>query len=70
MAPPFGLPVMYEYLRIVRKLEPWFPPLEFGQKNGLDLSEDLFFFWSSPKSGQKNGVNRSEGLFLVFIFLI
>ena len=44
MAPPFGSPVKYDYLRIVRKIEPWArPPLEFGQKNGLNLSEDLFF---------------------------
>ena len=42
MPPPFGSPVMYEYLRIVCKIEPC-PPLEFGQKNGLNLSEDLFF---------------------------
>ena len=55
-----------------------------GQKNGLNLNEDLFlffFFWSSPKSGQTNGLNLSENLFfclhlfglhlshLVFIYL-
>ena len=31
---PFGSPVMFEYLRIVRKIEPCLPhpPLKFGQK--------------------------------------
>ena len=57
-SPPFGLPVMFEYLRIVRKIDPW-PPLwnlgkKSGQKNGLNLNENLFFVF----------------MFLVFIFLI
>ena len=31
--------------------------LILGQKNGLNLSEDLFyFFWSSPNFEQKNGL--------------
>ena len=29
------------------------PAPKFGQKIGLNLSEDLFF-WSSPNSGQEN----------------
>ena len=49
MAPLFGSPVMYEYLKIVRKIEPcppWILGRKSGQKNGLNLSEDLSF-WSS-----------------------
>ena len=48
MAHPFGVPVIHKYLRIVRKIEscPSPSPLTFGrksgQKNGLNLSEDLF----------------------------
>ena len=57
---------LYDYLRIIRKIKPCSHPLwnlgrKSGQKNGLNLSEDLFFlFWSSPKSGQKNGLNLDE----------
>ena len=45
--PPFGLPVMHKYLRKVRKIVSC-PPIwnlgrKCGQKNGLILSEDLFF---------------------------
>ena len=40
------------------------PVPNFGQKKGLNLSEDLFFFFcSSPKFGQKIGLNLSEDLF-------
>ena len=48
MAHPFGVPVIHKYLRIVRKIEscPSPSPSTFsrksGQKNGLNLSEDLF----------------------------
>ena len=34
---------MHKYLRIVCKIESWPLPLEFGQKNGLNLGEDLSF---------------------------
>ena len=46
MPPPIGSPVKYDYLRIAPEIEPCPPPppLEFGQKNGLTLSEDLLFF--------------------------
>ena len=41
-SPPLGVPVMHKYLRIVRKVESRPPlPLEFGQKNGLNLSENV-----------------------------
>ena len=74
-SPPFGSPVMFECLIIVRNIEPYPPSLEFGRKiwaekrteSDYDLSEDLFlFFWSSPKSGQKNGLNLSENLCFLF----
>ena len=42
---------MYEYLRIVRKIEPCPPPppnLEFGQKIWAEKQTD--FFWSSSVS--------------------
>ena len=38
--PLFGVPVMHKYVRIVRKIKS-FPPLEFVQKTGLNLSEGL-----------------------------
>ena len=44
---PFGVPVMHKYLRIVRKIESWSPLWNLGrksgQKNGLNLSGDIFF---------------------------
>ena len=69
-SPLFGLPVMFEYLTIVRKIEPCLTSLNLGrksgQKNGLNLTmtwvKTFFFFWSSPKSGQKNGLNLSKNL--------
>ena len=67
MPPLFESPVKYEYLRIVPKNEPW-PLLEFGQKNGLYLIENLFWGGSPPKSKQKNGLNLNEDFFLIFIF--
>ena len=32
MAPLFGMPVMHKYVKIVREIESWPLPLEFGQK--------------------------------------
>ena len=48
--PFFGSPVMFKYLRIVRKIDPCPPPLwhmgrKSGQKNRQNLSEDLFLFF-------------------------
>ena len=49
MSPLFGVPVMHKYLKIMRKIEscppppPWNLGRKCGQKNGLNLSEDLFF---------------------------
>ena len=73
---PFGMPLMYKYLRIVRKIESC-PPFgiwteKVGRKTGLILRKTFFVFWggSSPKTGQKNGLNLSEDFFLlVFIIL-
>ena len=44
----------------------FWPAPNFGQKSGLNFSEDLFFFffvWSSPNFGQKIELNLSEDLF-------
>ena len=40
-----------------------------GPKTGLNLNEDLFFFWSSPNFGQENGLILSREIFLL-IFII
>ena len=32
----------------------FWPAPSFGPKTGLNLSEDLFFFWSSSDFGQEN----------------
>ena len=39
----------------------WFCPTP--KRIGLNLSDDLLFFWSSPNFGQKVGLNLSENLF-------
>ena len=44
----------------------WFSS-DFGQKKGLNFSEDLFFC-SSPNFGQKMGLNFSKDLFFLVIF--
>ena len=49
MPPSLGSPVMFEYLGIVCKIEPWSPLWNLGRKSGhkneLNLSEDLFLFF-------------------------
>ena len=40
----------------------FWPALNFGPKNELNLSEGLFF-WTSPSFGQKSGLILSADLF-------
>ena len=47
----------------------FFPSSFFGQKIGLNLSEDLFFC-SSPNFGQKFALNLSEDLLFFALHLI
>ena len=44
--------------------DPCFWPVP--KKIGLNLSEDLFFFWSSPNFGWKIGLNLSKLFFFFF----
>ena len=43
--------------------------LLFWPKTGLNLSEDLFFIWSSPNFGPKTGLNLTEDFFFFGLHL-
>ena len=48
----------------------FWPVTNFGQKIGLNLSEDLFFFWFSPNFGQKIGLILGEIIFILIFVLL
>ena len=45
------------------------PEPNFGQKIGLNLSED-FFFCSTPNFGQKSGLNLSDDFFFALDLIL